>query len=1009
MMLSRSLSSLSKYRKVFLTNNVSKFTTKYFFQKKSFHQSLISQQSGVSLQRLSETFIDGSSAAYVEQQYEAYKKDPNSVHVSWRAYFDGVDKGAAPGAAHRLPPTITGGAQFAPSSTVYTSAQISDFKDHTQIVNLVRAYQKLGHIAADLDPLNMDQKKSLPELDYRTYGFTEADLEREFQLGDKLFGGFLASGRPKITLRNLLQRLEETYCSKIGFEFMHIQSLEQLNWIREKFETQKHYKYSNEDKVVILDRLMWATKFERVLATKFSSLKRFGLDGCEALIPGLKALIDRGADLGIEHIVMGMPHRGRLNVLANVVRKPLAAIFHEFTGGSALKDEYTGSGDVKYHLGTSCTRPTRGGKSVHLSLLANPSHLEAVDPVVEGKTRAIQYFRKDEKREKVMSIQLHGDAAFAGQGVVYETIGLSGLENYTTGGTVHIVVNNQIGFTTDPKSSRASMYCTDLAKAAGAPVFHVNADDPEAVVHVCEIASEWRQKFHRDIFIDMICYRKFGHNESDEPRYTQPLMYKKVDKQKPVLERYSESLVQKAVVDDAGIKEMDAKIQEILDQEFKKSADYKPHKNEWLESVWRGFKKAAQTARIKPTGAPLNNLKLVGHAVSTIPEGFNLHPNVKKIINGRKQMIDSGEKIDWATGEALAIGTLLLEKNHVRLSGQDVERGTFSHRHAVVHEQDTGKTYVNLNHLGTEQEKFTVTNSSLSEFGVLGFELGYSLANPNSLVMWEAQFGDFVNGAQVIIDQFISSGETKWKRQSGLVLLLPHGYDGQGPEHSSGRLERFLQLCDSDPDAIPKEDMEEIIRKTNMQVVNCTTPANYFHVLRRQIHRAFRKPLIVMSPKNLLKHRLAVSTLKEMSDESNTHVFQPLIGETNNDIKNVHKVVFCSGKVYYDLLEKRTDRGVKDVALIRVEQVHPFPFQAVIEQIKKYPNAQVAWCQEEPKNMGSWSFVSHHLRTAGRAAGRSNDFFPTYIGRAAAASPATGYGAEHTAQLESFVSGVLSK
>lgn len=1007
-MLARSL-SLPK-RTLLLKKNIPKNSAKSFLQKKSFHQTTITQSRGVPLQRLSETFIDGSSANYIEQQYEAYRKDPNSVHVSWRAYFDGVDKGAAPGGAHRLPPTLLGGSQTVSTGPVYSSAQISEFKEQTQIVNLIRAYQKLGHMAADLDPLNMEAKKSMPELDFRTYGFTDADLDREFNVGDKLFGGFLSIGRPKITLRNLLQRLDETYCSKIGVEFMHMQSLEQLNWIRDKFETVEHYKYSTEERVVILDRLMWATKFERVLATKFSSLKRFGLDGCEALIPGIKALIDRASDLGIEHIVMGMPHRGRLNVLANVVRKPLAAIFHEFTGGSALKDEYTGSGDVKYHLGTSYSRPTRNGKNVHLSLLANPSHLEAVDPVVEGKTRAIQYYRKDDKHERVMSIQLHGDAAFAGQGVVYETIGLSGLQNYTTGGTVHIVVNNQIGFTTDPKSSRASLYCTDIAKAAGVPVFHVNADDPEAVVRVCEIASEWRQKFHKDIILDLICYRKFGHNESDEPRYTQPLMYKKIDKQKPVLETYSEHLNQKSVVDADKVKEMDRKIQDILDQEFKKSADYKPHKNEWLESVWRGFTKAAQTSRIKPTGAPINSLKLVGQAIGTIPEGYNLHQTVKKIISQRKQMVETGEKLDWATAEALAIGSLLLEKNHVRLSGQDVERGTFSHRHAVVHDQDTGKTYTNLNHLGPDQEKFTVTNSSLSEFGVLGFELGYSLANPNSLVMWEAQFGDFVNGAQVIIDQFISSGETKWKRQSGLVLLLPHGYDGQGPEHSSGRLERFLQLCDSDPDTVPKDtDSETIIRKTNMQVVNCTTPANYFHVLRRQIHRAFRKPLIVMSPKNLLKHRLAVSSLKEFTDETTSNVFQAVIPETSADIKNVHKVVFCSGKVYYDLFEKRAERGVKDVALVRVEQLHPFPFQAVIEQIKKYPNASVAWCQEEPKNMGSWYFISPHLRTAGRAAGKGNDFFPLYHGRPAAASPATGYGTEHTAQLESFVSAVLSK
>ncbi|CAI0443077.1 unnamed protein product [Linum tenue] len=715
---------------------------------------------------------------------------------------------------------------------------------------------------------------------------------------------------------------------------MHIADREKCNWLRDKIETPTPMQYNRQRREVILDRLIWSTQFENFLATKWTTAKRFGLEGAETLIPGMKEMFDRSADLGVESIVIGMPHRGRLNVLGNVVRKPLRQIFSEFSGGTKPVDEvglYTGTGDVKYHLGTSYDRPTRGGKRIHLSLVANPSHLEAVDPVVIGKTRAVdtvvlgktrakQYYFKDCDRTKNMGVLIHGDGSFAGQGVVYETLHLSALPKYCTGGTIHVVVNNQVAFTTDPRSGRSSQYCTDVAKAFNVPIFHVNGDDVEAVARVCELAAEWRQMFHADVVVDIICYRRFGHNEVDEPLFTQPKMYKVIEKHPSSLEIYQKKLLESGEVTQEEIDRIHNKVESILNEEYANSKDYVLKRTDWLSSHWAGFKSPQQLSRIRNTGVNPEVLMNVGRAITTIPDDMKAHKQVKRIYEERARMIESGEGIDWALGEALAFGTLLVEGNHVRLSGQDVERGTFSHRHAVLHDQENWKEYCPLDHVIPDQDKemFTVSNSSLSEFGVLGFEMGYSMENPNSLVMWEAQFGDFSNGAQVMFDQFLSAGESKWLRQTGLVVLLPHGYDGQGPEHSSARLERFLMQ----------------IQECNWQVVNATTPANYFHLLRRQIHREFRKPLIVMSPKNLLRHKLCKSHLSEFDDvqghtgfDKQGTRFKRLIKDQtgHSDVEeSIRRLILCSGKVSFssilfffhscllvwNSLHKRVDAGV---------------------------------------------------------------------------------------------------
>lgn len=955
----------------------------------------------VPLSRLTDSFLNGTSSVYLEELQRAWEADPNSVDESWDNFFR----------------------NFVGQATTSPGISGQTIQESMRLLLLVRAYQVNGHMKAKLDPLGLEQRQIPEDLDLGLYGFTQADLDREFFLGVWQMAGFLSENRPIQTLREILNRLEQAYCGTIGYEYMHIPDRDKCNFLRERIETIKPRGYSQERREVILDRLIWSSQFENFLAKKWPAQKRFGLEGAETLIPGMKEMFDRSSDLGVESIVIGMPHRGRLNVLGNVVRKPLRQIFSEFDK-KKHKDEdglYTGTGDVKYHLGTSYDRPTRGGKRIHLSLVANPSHLEAVDPLVVGKTRAKQYYSDDADRTKNMGILIHGDGSFAGQGVVYETLHLSGLPNYTTGGTIHIVVNNQVAFTTNPEAGRSSQYCTDVAKALNAPIFHVNGDDVEAVAHVCELAADWRQTFHSDVVVDIVCYRRHGHNEGDEPSFTQPKMYQVIRNHPSALEIYEKNLVASGIFSKDDIDKINNKVNTILEEEFSHSKDYTPIKRDWLSAYWAGFKSPEQISRIRNTGVKPEILKRVGEAITAIPENFKPHKGIKRVFDQRAQMIQSGEGIDWAVGEALAFATLIVEGNHVRLSGQDVERGTFSHRHAVIHDQETGEIYCPLDHLTMNQneEMFTVSNSSLSEFAVLGFELGYSMENPNSLVLWEAQFGDFANGAQVIFDQFLSSGESKWLRQTGLVVLLPHGYDGQGPEHSSARLERFLQMSDDNPYVIP--EMEPTLRKQiqecNWQVVNVTTPANYFHVLRRQIHRDFRKPLIVMSPKNLLRHKDCKSNLSEFDDvaghpgfDQQGTRFKRLIKDRNvhKDLEEgIRRLVLCSGKVYYELDEERMKRDEKNIAICRVEQLCPFPYDLVQRELKRYPNAEIVWCQEEPLNMGAYHYIAPRLGTTMRSLGRGTIDDVKYAGRAPSAATATGFFSVHEKEVRELIDKAL--
>ena len=906
-------------------------------------------------------------------------------------------------------------------------------QESMRLMMLIRSYQISGHSIANLDPLALDEREMPISLDPSLYGFTEDDMDRDFFIGTWKMKGFLSEDRPVQTLRQILTRLKETYCGTVGYEYMHIQDRDQCNWLRAKIETERKKQYSPERKQIILDRLAWGELFESFLSNKYSAAKRFGLEGCESLVPGFKEAIDKAAEMGVEAITIGMPHRGRLNVLANVVRKPLQTIFNEFKGGPKLVDElpntesqYTGSGDVKYHLGTSFDRPTLRGGQIHLSLVANPSHLEAVNTVVTGKTRAKQFYTKDPNGDRSMAILLHGDGAFSGQGIVYETLDMSKLPEYSVGGTLHIVVNNQVAFTTDPKYSRSSAYCTDVAKGMEVPVFHVNGDDVEAVAWVMELATEWRMKWKTDAVVDIVCYRKYGHNEIDEPMFTQPLMYKVIQQHPSALTKYSAKLVNEGIITPEDFVSMKEKINNIMEEEFTASKDYVPKQRDWLASHWQGFKSPDQLSRIADTGLPMDHIKNLGQLITAIPAGFTPHRVVKRVYENRRAMIENGKGIDWAMGEALAFASLLDEGNHVRLSGQDVERGTFSHRHALIHDQITGERFIPLRNVysgnpGRGQNFFTVCNSSLSEYGVLGFELGYSLEHPNCLILWEAQFGDFSNTAQVIIDQFISSGEAKWLRQSGLTLLLPHGYDGQGPEHSSARLERFLQMADEDPTQIPEMEMERRtqLQECNWQICNVTTPANYFHMLRRQVHREFRKPLVVMSPKNLLRHPKAVSDISEFdnSDDNDSLQgvrFKRLIMDKTSKSRSmdspaeneVERVIFCSGKVYYDLDDERdAAKNIDRVKICRIEQLAPFPWDLVKRELKRYPNAEVVWCQEEPMNMGAWWHVQPRMSTLFKDLGRSGE--TRYAGRKPASSPATGYAAVHAQEQAQLVADAI--
>ncbi|AXT36113.1 2-oxoglutarate dehydrogenase E1 component [Phaeobacter sp. LSS9] len=969
------------------------------------------------------SFMQGHNAEYLEQLYAQYANDPNAVDAAWAEFFrqmgdaefDVKAEAAGPSWSRAdWPPApnddLTGaltGEWPAPAEAKGAGKKIKDqaaakgvevtddqvqraVLDSIRALMLIRAYRIRGHLAANLDPLGMREEAQHPELDPRTYGFTEADMDRPIFI-DNVLGLQVAS------MRQIVSIVKRTYCGTFALQYMHISDPEQASWLKERIEGyDKEIRFTREGRKAILNKMVEAEGFEKFLHVKYMGTKRFGLDGGESLIPAMEQIIKRGGALGIRDIVIGMPHRGRLSVLANVMQKPYKAIFNEFQGGSFKPEDVDGSGDVKYHLGASSDREF-DGNSVHLSLTANPSHLEAVNPVVLGKVRAKQDQLKDSERTKVLPILLHGDAAFAGQGVVAECFALSGLRGHKAGGTMHIVVNNQIGFTTAPHFSRSSPYPTDNALVVEAPIFHVNGDDPEAVVHAARVATEFRQKFHKDVVLDIFCYRRFGHNEGDEPMFTNPLMYKKIKGHKTTLSLYTERLVKDGLIPEGEIEDMKASFQARLNEEFEAGKNFKPNKADWLDGRWSHLDKKDTDYQRGQTSVSPETFKDVGTALSRVPDGFPVHKTIGRFLDARAKMVDSGEGIDWATGEALAFGSLLTEGYPVRLSGQDATRGTFSQRHSGIVNQNTEERYYPLNNIRSGQSHYEVIDSALSEYAVLGFEYGYSLAEPNALTLWEAQFGDFANGAQIMFDQFISSGESKWLRMSGLVCLLPHGFEGQGPEHSSARLERFLQMCGQD----------------NWIVANCTTPANYFHILRRQLHRTFRKPLILVTPKSLLRHKLAVSKAEEFTTGSSFHrVLWDDAQHGNSDTKlvaddKIKRVVLCSGKVYYDLLEERDARGLDDVYLMRIEQYYPFPAISLVKELERFKGAEVVWCQEEPKNQGAWSFIEPNIEWVLTRIGAKHSR-PTYVGRATSASPATGLASEHKAQQAALVNEALS-
>lgn len=968
------------------------------------------------------SFMQGHNAEYLEQLYAQYAKDPGAVDAAWADFFrqmgdakPDVEREAEgpswartdwpPMPTDDLTSALTGewaeidakaAGDKIKDKAVSKGVEVSEDQikravlDSLRALMLIRAYRIRGHLAADLDPLGMRAASTHPELDPKTYGFAEADMDRPIFI-DNVLGLQMAS------MRQIVEIVKRTYCGTFALQYMHISNPEEAAWLKERIEGYgKEIAFTKEGRKAILNKMVEAEGFEKFLHVKYMGTKRFGLDGGEALIPAMEQIIKRGGALGVRDIVIGMPHRGRLNILANVMRKPYRAIFNEFQGGSFKPEDVDGSGDVKYHLGASSDREF-DGNSVHLSLTANPSHLEAVNPVVLGKVRAKQDQLNDTDRTAVMGILLHGDAAFAGQGVVAEGFGLSGLKGHKTGGTMHIVVNNQIGFTTAPHFSRSSPYPTDIALMVEAPIFHVNGDDPEAVVHAAKVATEFRQKFHKDVVLDIFCYRRFGHNEGDEPMFTNPIMYKKIKTHKTTLSIYTERLVKDGLIPEGEIEDMKAAFQAHLNDEFEAGKDYKPNKADWLDGRWSHLDKNKDEYVRGDTAISPDTLAEIGNALTHAPQDVALHKTVGRLLDHKKQMFESGKGFDWATGEALAFGSLLTEGYPVRLSGQDATRGTFSQRHSGFIHQETEERYYPLNNIRAGQSQYDVIDSMLSEYAVLGFEYGFSLAEPNSLVLWEAQFGDFANGAQIMFDQFISSGESKWLRMSGLVCLLPHGFEGQGPEHSSARLERFLQMCGQD----------------NWIVANCTTPANYFHILRRQLHRTFRKPLILVTPKSLLRHKLAVSTAEEFTTGSSFHrVLWDDAQHGNSDTKlvkddKIKRVVMCSGKVYYDLLEERDARGIDDVYLMRIEQYYPFPAHSLINELERFKGAEIIWCQEEPKNQGAWTFIEPNIEWVLTRIGAENKR-PRYVGRATSASPATGLASQHKAQQEALVNEALS-
>ena len=948
------------------------------------------------------SFLAGSNSEFIKEFYADYLSDPSSLPESWKKFFDGLSEN------EKLIYDDINGPSWSPEKKINKIRKLNDLnkiekkntdisldtvkqasKDSVRAIMLIRAYRIRGHLTANLDPLSMHKEEEHPELKPETYSFEKKDFKRKIFLDGVL-------GLQYADLYQILEILKKTYSSNIGYEFMHMGDPEEKTWIRDRIEgPEKNISFTENGKKAILNKIVQAEGFEKYLHVKFVGTKRFGLDGGESLIPALEQIIKKGGNLGAKEIKIGMPHRGRLNVLANVMGKPFKAIFSEFFGKTVITNK-SFEGDVKYHLGASSNREF-DGNSVHISLTDNPSHLEAVNPVVLGQVRAKQFFHKVKDRKKVIPVLMHGDAAFAGQGIVAECFAMSGLPGHNIGGTIHIIVNNQIGFTTAPRFARSSPYPSDVAKIAQAPIFHVNGDDPEAVVHCAKIATEYRQKFNRDVVIDMVCYRRFGHNEGDEPSFTQPIMYKKIKSHPSTLSIYGKKLSQQGLTSDDELQKEKINFKSFLEKEFIASKSYKSELK-WFDGAWSRFKPGLGKDKRGTSGVDKKIITEIGKKITKIPNNFSVHKTLKKIFDLRLKTIEEGKQIDWSTAESLAFGTLLTEGFSVRLSGQDSGRGTFSQRHAVLRNQDSHERYVPLNNISKGQKNFEIIDSLLSELAVLGFEFGYSISEPETLVLWEAQFGDFANGAQIIIDQFISSGESKWGRASGLVMLLPHGYEGQGPEHSSARLERFLQLCAGE----------------NIQVVNCTTPSNYFHVLRRQMRRDFRKPLIIMTPKSLLRHKKCVSSISEFSIKSTFH--RVLEDDSFLKIKNllelkkrdskIKKVVMCSGKIYYDLIEAREKLKNESVTFIRIEQLYPFPAKTLANILKRYKKAKFIWCQEEPKNMGAWNTVRNYIdRTLEMI--NLGSISVKYVGRKASSSTATGNLNKHLAQQKEILEKIL--
>ena len=967
------------------------------------------------------SFLHGTNSAFIEQMYEKYLHNPLSVPTDWQTFFSGISDqptnemkdaswseykdiksnngdlvSAIDGNWPNEVKSFENELKSSNAINIHEGTSKNATLDSIRAIMMIRAYRIRGHLKANLDPLGLIEKNEHTELQPETYGFKAEDMERQIFLDNVL-------GLEFATLKEILEILNRTYCSTVGIEFMHISDPEEKSWLQQRIEGKdKEITFTDLGKEFILKKLIEAEGFEKYLHKKFVGTKRFGLDGAETVIPAMEQIIKKGGQLGVTEIVIGMPHRGRLGVLATVMGKAYREIFHEFAGGSVMPEDVAGSGDVKYHLGTSSDRVFDDNK-VHISLTANPSHLEAVDPVVLGRTRAKQaHLRTDEGKTRqesfdaVMPILLHGDAAFAGQGIVAECFALSGLRGHKTGGTIHIIVNNQIGFTTSPSFARSSPYPSDVAKFINAPILHVNGDDCEAVIYAARVATEFRQKFNKDVVIDVFCYRRFGHNEGDDPTFTQPLMYKKIKSHKSVADTYASKIISEKLFDEIKVSSMKSDFVQFLDSEFEAAKSFKPNKADWLDGFWANMKSSRGSKRKILTSISKDNFIDIGNKISSYPENLNIHKTLARIIGNRKKMISSGEDIDWSTAEALAFGSLLKDGFPVRLVGQDSIRGTFSQRHSALVDQETEERYIPLNNISNNQAMYEGIDSFLSEAAILGYEYGYSLDYPGSLVLWEAQFGDFANGAQVQIDQFIAPGEAKWLRMSGLVLLLPHGYEGQGPEHSSARIERYLQLC----------------AEENMIVANCTTPANYFHILRRQLLRDFRKPLIMFTPKSLLRHKQCTSRMKDFTDDAFHRVLLD-DGETKHNKKflveddKIKKVILCSGKVYYDLLSERDSNKKLDIYIIRLEQLYPFPAKALTPIISRFKNADFIWCQEEPKNMGPWNTMERYIDWCLIKA-KCEKTKVKYVGRSPAASTATGLMSKHQKQQKMLIDSALS-